>query len=163
MQDIANELNMKAASLYNHIASKQEILSSLLLEGAQLFIDRMEEVQRSQLSLTEKIEQLIVVHVRLSVDRTDLMALMAVEWRHLEGEALSQYKLDREQYEAAFRGLISEAIAKEELQPVDVELALFSILTTLQRLYAWYDRHSHLNPFDLEKYLIQCLLGGLRR
>ena len=45
MQDIANVIGIKPASLYNHISSKQEILVELLLFGAQLFVDGYERDQ----------------------------------------------------------------------------------------------------------------------
>jgi len=37
MRDIAQQMDIKAASLYNHIKSKQEILSSLVLHVAEKF------------------------------------------------------------------------------------------------------------------------------
>ncbi len=163
MQDIADELDMKAASLYNHISSKQGLLSELLLQGGQLFVEGMSEVQASSLTAIQKIEKLIALHVRLNIEHTDLMALMVVEWRHLEGPPKDRYAEMRDQYENAFRDLLQTALEEGSLQDVNIDLALFSILSSLQRFYAWYDRHPDLNSFDLEKYLVQCLLGGIRK
>jgi len=134
MQDIADRLAMKAASLYNHISSKQEILSDILLEGAKLFVLGMEEVQGSQLPTIDKIEKLILLHMRLSIEHTDLMALMVTEWRHLDEAPPERYRIMRDTYERSFRELIVGAAAEGDIVDVDVDLALFSILTTLQRL-----------------------------
>lgn len=162
MQDIAKDMGIKAASLYNHISSKQEILNELLNVGAELFLNGMNEVRSSSLAPMEKIEKLISLHVQLSIRHTDLMALMAVEWRHLDDASRSKHNGMRENYEADFRLILKEAREAGAIQSIDLDIALFSILTTLQRFYAWYDRHSDLNSLDIEKYLVQCLLGGIR-
>ncbi len=162
MQDIANQLDIKAASLYNHIQSKHEILQKLLIDGADLFARGMTEIQESSLSAMEKLERLIALHVRLSIEHTDLMALMMVEWRHLEEPAMNHYKTLRDVYENDFRDILKTAIAEENLEGVHQEIALFSMLTTLQRFYAWYDKRSNMNALDLEKHTIKSLLDGIR-
>ena len=50
MRDIAQEVGMEAASLYNHISNKQEILAELMMHIAELFTDGMENIQKSSLS-----------------------------------------------------------------------------------------------------------------
>mgnify|MGYP003624987822 CR=1 FL=1 len=54
MRDIAQEIGMKAASLYNHIESKQEILSLLILELARNFTSGMAEVLQTEISKNRK-------------------------------------------------------------------------------------------------------------
>ena len=90
------------------------------------------------------------------------MALLTVEWRHLEGEERDRFIGQRERYETDFREILLQAIEEGSLKSVNPEIALFTILNTLQRLYAWYDRHNDLNVLDMEKHLTQCLLGGIR-
>ena len=161
MQDIANALKIKPASLYNHIASKHEILEALLSKGAELFLIGLQDIAGSSLSSFEKLEKIIALHVKLAIEHTDLMALMSVEWRHLEKHAKSIYVQQRDEYEEGVRGILRKSIADGTVEAVDPEIALFTILTTLQRLYAWYDRHKEVNIFDMEKYLKQSLLGGI--
>ena len=162
MQDIAGALGIKAASLYNHIKSKHDILSELLMEGAQLFTDGMFEIKSSSLKPITKIEKLIGLHVQLAIQRTDLMALMTVEWRHLEPNEKKEYVQLRTSYEDDFKQIMLAAKRNQEIIDIEIDIALFSMLTTLQRFYAWYDRHLSINALDLEKDLVQCLLGGIR-
>ena len=44
MRDIANAVGIKAASLYNHISSKQDILKDLLMHIANSFVDGITEI-----------------------------------------------------------------------------------------------------------------------
>ena len=161
MQDIADQLEIRPASLYNHITSKYEILEELLSRGAQLFLVGLKDISESSLSSHEKLEKIISLHVKLSIEYTDLMALMAVEWRHLGKVEKSIYVKLRDEYEEGVRSILKQVILEEAIAPVDPEIALFTILTTLQRLYSWYDRNKDVNIFDMEKHLKQSLLGGI--
>jgi AcrR family transcriptional regulator len=50
MRDIAQAMDIKAASLYNHIQSKQEILVLIVIEIAEEFTNIMDEVLNSDAS-----------------------------------------------------------------------------------------------------------------
>ena len=50
MRDIAKSVGLEAASLYNHIDSKQQILSELLMRLAHLFTEQMDEVNALSVS-----------------------------------------------------------------------------------------------------------------
>jgi len=47
MRDIAQEVGMEAASLYNHIANKQELLSETMMYIAEIFTAGMEDILQS--------------------------------------------------------------------------------------------------------------------
>ena len=59
MRDIAQAMGIKAASLYNHIQGKQEILSTLILEVAKEFTLGMNTVMESRATPLEKITSVI--------------------------------------------------------------------------------------------------------
>jgi len=54
MRDIAQAMDIKAASLYNHIKSKQEILVLIVVEIAEEFTNVMNEVVNSKDSAIKK-------------------------------------------------------------------------------------------------------------
>ena len=54
MRDIAQELGIKAASLYNHIKSKQEILAIIMMSIAEEFTSGMQTIVKSDLNTIEK-------------------------------------------------------------------------------------------------------------
>lgn len=54
MRVLAEEMGIKAASLYNHIASKQEILSTVIISMAEQFTDSMDFVMDDDLTPVEK-------------------------------------------------------------------------------------------------------------
>lgn len=162
MRDIADGVGIKAASIYNHINSKQELLSELLLDIANLFTSEMRSISASSLDTEEKLNRLITLHIKLTVDHTNAISLIAGEWVHLEEPEKEQYITLRDEYENSFREIIETGKKEGVFKDVDTDIALFSILSTLRWLYSWYSKNSDYNLIDLEKQMNLCLITGLK-
>ncbi len=162
MQDIALAMDMKAASLYNHISSKQEILQELLMGIAGEFTSGMEDILSSTLDTQAKLEALVNLHVQLTLHNSDSIALITGEWVHLSEPELTQYKKQRSVYEQRFLSILS-ACQKEGLiaKKVNIDLALYSILSSLHWLYSWHHKHPNISKIELEHQLKMVLLNGL--
>lgn len=163
MRNIAEEAGIKAASIYNHFKSKDVILEELLMGIAQEFTRSMKVIRLSSISSLEKMEKVIELHVRLTVEHTDAIALITSEWIHLEEPALKKYTRLRDKYEKDFKTIIEDGKKEKEFQDVDTDLAMFSILSTLRWLYSWYSRNKSSNPEELKEQMVRCLLDGLKR
>ena len=59
MRDIARAMGMKAASLYNHINSKQEILNYIIISLAEEFTQGMDSIRSSDISNIEKLKRIV--------------------------------------------------------------------------------------------------------
>ncbi|MEL6943454.1 MAG: TetR/AcrR family transcriptional regulator, partial [Bacteroidota bacterium] len=140
MNNIAEEVGIKAASIYNHFKSKQLILKNLLLNVAALFTKGMNEIAMANLSVEEKLQHLIALHVRLTVDHTDAVALIVGEWVHLEEPIKTTYLESRNQYEKQFKNIIEQGKREGKIKSIDIEIILFSTLSTLHWLYSWYNK-----------------------
>ena len=161
VRDIAQEMGMKAASLYNHINSKQEILSSLIIKLAKDFTDGMGAVLEEESSPLAKIEALIRLHIDITVNQSEALAALNNDWMHLQGQDLMDFVQMREEYEENFRKIIKQGIALGQLQPHHPEVILFSILSTLRTLYLWYQKRGKLDVNILKKDMVAVLLKGI--
>lgn len=162
MRDIARYVGIEASSLYNHIKSKQELLREMLMNLANCFTEQMSKVNESDLNALERLKLLIRFHVSMTINHTDAISIIPSEWGHLEEPSLDQYSTLRSNYEAAFRQIVEECISEGYFEPVNSEIALFSILSTLRWLYVWYAQHNTLEAEELEQQIIHCLLSGLK-
>ncbi len=161
MRDIAQEVGMEAASLYNHISNKQELLAELMMHIAEIFTEGMENILQSSLSPREKLERLIGLHIRYTVEKPNAVAIITSEWVHLEEPTLKEYLLLRNSYEKNISKIIQDGIAQKQFAEVDLEITVFSILSTLRWLYSWYHQQENINPVELEQRMIQSLLDGV--
>jgi AcrR family transcriptional regulator len=161
MTEIGELVGMKSASLYNHISSKQEILSLILMQVAQSFVEEMAWIKQSALSPLQKVQRLIGLHVRLTVDNPDYMAILVGDWAHLEDEHRSEFIRLRDSYEEDFKSILQACLDDGSFRPVNVEVALYTILSSLRWTYSWYAKHEDISPIDLESELYKCLIEGL--
>jgi AcrR family transcriptional regulator len=160
---IASEMNMEAASLYNHISSKQYILKELLLTLATDFMRGREAVEKSDKNPFEKLEMLVSLHVQLTLRFPDQISLITGEWVHLEEPYLSRYGEHRTDYERRFKSIIADGMKEGYIEKVDIDMAVFSILSSLHWLYSWSGKHRELPAEVLEKEIKHCLLFGIKK
>lgn len=161
MRDIAKAMDIKAASLYNHISGKQEILSSIILDVARKFTIGMAKLLAEDSTSLEKIEKTIQLHIEITVHNSEGLAALNNDWMHLQNEDLSGFVKMRDDYEENFRKIIKQGIEDGELKPNHPEVILFSILSTLRNLYLWYQKRGKLDINILKKDMVSVLIKGI--
>lgn len=161
LQQIAERVGMEGPSLYNHIRSKHELLSILVMTNARVFNDRISEIHSSSLSSMDKIDRVISLHIELTVVNPDAMSLMLSEWTHLESEERVEYVKLRDSYENQFKQILEQSMSEGEVVKMDVNFMMFMILSTLRSLYAWCARYRNYNRLEMETYLKQGILKGI--
>src|SRR5882724_5260088 len=68
MRDLAEQVGVEAASLYNHISSKAEILQEICFKVANQFIQHIEEVDSKDWNAIKKIETILRFQIRQMID-----------------------------------------------------------------------------------------------
>jgi len=161
MRDIAQAMEIKAASLYNHIKSKQEILVLIIIEIAEEFTSVMNQIVNSEISSIEKIKKVIQLHIDITLRNPDALACLNNDWMHLEDNELKYFLKMRAEYEDNFRKIIKVGIQNNEIKSLNQEVIIFSTLSTLRTLYLWYNKYKSLNDKVLMKDLEEILLKGI--
>ena len=161
MRDIAQAMDIKAASLYNHIKSKQEILVLIIIEIAEEFTNVINEIVASEVSAIQKIEKVIQLHIDITLRNSDALACLNNDWMHLTDKELTYFIKMREDYEQNFRTIIKKGIHDREIQNMNHEVIIFSVLSTLRTLYIWYDKTKSLNEKTLKTTMTKVLLKGI--
>jgi AcrR family transcriptional regulator len=160
MRDIASEMGIKAASLYNHITSKQDILDVIIISLAEAFTEGMQQIRSSEENCVGKLKQIIELHVRLSSQNIYGMASLNNDWMHLK-EKRDYFKRLRVNYEDDFIDILKKGIASGEILDAKPEIMMFSILTTLRSLYIWIPKKEDLDLEELIGTLSKILVKGV--
>ena len=160
MRDLAKAMGIKAASLYNHINSKQDILNTIIISLAEEFTDGMKLIQASNSSCIDKLNQIVALHVKIASENIYGMASLNNDWMHLETQ-LNYYLGLRDNYEKDFLSIIEHGIKSSEIKDTNPEIIMFSMLTTLRSLYIWIPKKEELNANDLANNLSKVLIHGI--
>lgn len=163
MRDLAEAVGIEAASLYNHIRSKQEILEAICFEMANLFNEHMDQVEASSENTIAKIEQVLRFHIRQMIDNYEQVFVTDREWRHLAEPYLSNFQTQRRTYRKRFAALIEEGIDKKEIRRIDAPTAVLILLHAIGGIESWHRSRKKINARELEDNMLTILIDGLRK
>ncbi len=162
MRDLATAMGMKAASLYNHIDSKQEILKAIIISLAEEFTQGMDLIKKSEHNTIQKLKLIVELHVKITTNNTYGMASLNNDWMHLEDQ-LTHYLRLRKKYEKDFVDIIKTGISSNEIIDTNPEVIMFSILSTLRSLYLWIPKKGEINVKELSQNLSDVLIYGINK
>lgn len=161
MRDIAKVMDFKAASLYNHISSKEEILAEIVLGVARFFTEEMEHVKNLDADVKTRLEAVINHHIDITLKNPEAIAIVNNDWMHLEGIHFDEFLKLRNTYEQDLRDMIGQGITVGDIKSQNVEIILFSMLSTLRTLHSWYRKRSGMDGEVLKKDITEILLNGI--
>ena len=92
MRDLAENVGVEAASLYNHISSKAELLQEICFRIANKFTAQMDEVMMSDLTAIGKIESILRFHIRQMLHNYEEVYVSAARCKRYRIEAPQQAK-----------------------------------------------------------------------
>jgi AcrR family transcriptional regulator len=162
MRDLAEKLGIEAASIYNHIRSKDEILEDICFEMAQKYIVQLNETEAQTISVTEKIESVIAFHIQLIIEDANLVSVVNNEWKCLNPEKIREFKTLRNEYEKQLAELIDKGMKQGFLKKMNVSIALFTILSSLRWVELWYKPNRSVTKEDLAKDISAILMNGIK-
>lgn len=163
MRDIAGVLDIEAATLYNYIKSKQQLLDDLVFDIAHQFHDGLHDIYQSSYSPLEKLKSIVNLNVRLTAAHPYQVALLVSEWKHLKEDRQKEFLANRGSYEEMVRNIIAQGMSEQELRPMELEIATYSFLSAIRWLFSWYIKQGEkLNPIELEKQIADFILKGMQ-
>lgn len=163
MRDLASQVGLEAASMYNYIRSKDELLVSICTRIAGIYISQLAEIEQTESSYADKVRALIRLHIRLMVEEGPAVSVANHDWKYLPEPELTAFKQARHNYEQGFARLIEQGMAAGEFQPLNVSVALFTILSAVRWVELWYRPGRGVSAEELENDIIAMLLNGLAK
>jgi len=140
VRDLATKLNIKAASLYAHIRSKEEILEWICFGIANDFFTELQIVKSTNVNPQEKLNLFIDKHLSIVLRNRDVTHIYSNEWKHLE-ERLPEFVELRKKYQQEVEELISEIYKAENWELKSPAFTTRFILHTLNNSYFWFKRN----------------------
>ncbi|MEQ8304790.1 MAG: TetR/AcrR family transcriptional regulator [Cyclobacteriaceae bacterium] len=164
MRDLAQKLGIEAASLYSHIKSKEEILHSLCFDMAAEFRKSLDEVEKLEVSASEKLRLGIIGHIKVMAEDLTASAVFMNEHRHLSQPSLREFLLLRINYINRFKAIIESGVKSNEFKDnIDTKLSVMTLFSSLNWMPLWYNPDDKIDSANIGQQLAEMLINGLKK
>jgi AcrR family transcriptional regulator len=163
MRDLAETVGVEAASLYNHIQSKSEILQAICFKVANEFISHLETIEMSSEPTIKKMETIIRLHICMMLEQYEFVYISDHEWRHLPEPYLSNFLNQRRSYRKRLGDIIEDGINKNEMKNIEPYVAVLTILSAISGIESWQRSRKSTSAETLEANMVKYLIEGLKK
>ena len=163
MRDLAETVGIEAASLYNHIRSKNEMLETICFDVANRFTMFMDELEGTTQSSIKKIETLLRFHIKQMIESFEEVIVCDREWKHLDEPYLSNFHNQRRTYRKRFAAIIEEGISKSEIKKIDAPTVVLIMLHSVNGIESWHRSTAKITARELEDNMVLIMIDGLRK
>ncbi len=163
MRELAEVVGVEAASLYNHIKSKNELLHEICFSVANRYNERLDILEAEETTSLQKVEALLRFHIEGMVHHFEEVYVSDREWKHLAEPYLSNFQTQRRSYRKRFTLLVEEGIKRKEIKKIDATTAVLIMLHAISGIESWQRSKQKISGKELEENMIAILVGGLKK
>ena len=162
-QDIADVLGIRQASLYYYFASKEAALEAVCADGVAEYEANARRVQRSQISASEKVAQLMFHHLAPLAERLDFTLTFLRERRFLPAPARGRIRATEQRYERIIQRVIESGIASGEFHAdLDARMATLALLGLGNSAALWFGRERDATLERITTNYVELLVRAFR-
>lgn len=163
MRELAEQVGVEAASLYNHIHSKTELLQVICLNIANKFNTMMDEMEADKIPAITKVEKLLRFHIQCMVHDYEEVIVSDREWKYLAEPYLSNYQNQRRTYRKRFAAIIEDGINRQQIRKIDASTAVLIMLHAISGIESWHRSTAKISAEALEENMVTILIKGLNQ
>jgi AcrR family transcriptional regulator len=154
LREIADEVGLQVGSLYNHMASKEQLLYDIMREVMEELIEHTEEEMAAAGADTlERVRAFLRASIHFHATRQKQTFIGNTELRGLSPEHRREVVALRDRYETILREALQAAQDEGSLDLEDVQLATFAALALCTSVATWYRPDGRLSLEDLDRLL----------
>ena len=163
VRDIARALDIQGASLYAHVASKEDLLWSIVDRAATAFEAAADRALAETASddPVERLAAIVDAHVETITADPERSSVFVTEWRHLSPERRDAIGARRDTYEHRLRELIADGQSTGAFAAADPALAATFLLTALNGIATWYRPDGRLSADRIADHYVELSLRSL--
>ncbi len=163
VRDIAQALNLQGGSLYAHVASKEDVLWSIVERAADQFDAAVGPIAESGIPAPARLRAMVRAHVGVITGDLGNAASFLHEWRFLSPERRAAMNARRDRYERRFRRVIREGVTAGDFAPLDPRMTSMAVLSALNGIATWYRPAGDRRADDIAADYADLFLRSLRR
>ena len=161
MRDLAAELNIQAASLYNHFASKEDILETYCIDISKRFRIIRLELEGAELTPHQKFEEFIKRYLTEILHDTYTFELYLSYWNYNE-TFQAKFEAGRSDFIKFVQRLFKDMDIKNSLEHFKPEAQALMILNALNQTPQLLTNKENPDVESIVQYLSTRILHGVK-
>lgn len=162
MRELATAVGVEAASLYNHIQSKNDLLNAICINVANRYTSHIDDIENEHSTVIAKFEKLLRFHVKEMMVNYEEVYVTDHDWRNMEEPHLSEYREMRRNYRKRFAAIVQQGIDQKEIKPIDANTIVMISINAIAAVDQWHRIIHKVNSDDLEDNIVTILADGIR-
>src|SRR5205085_7075725 len=151
MRELAAWVGVEAASLYNHIESKDDLLTAICMNVANRYTCHISDLEKQDCPVINKIEKLLRFHVREMMNNYEEVYVTDHDWRNMDEPHLSEYREMRRNYRRRFADIVQQGVENKEIKDVDANSSVMIFINAIGAVDQWHRIVHKVNRKDLEE------------
>jgi AcrR family transcriptional regulator len=161
LRQLAAEVGLQPASLYNHIASKQDLLFALINAHIEELTAKTQRILAScDPDPIARLAAFTAHHLGYHIEKNHEVYVSNFELRALTPPNLATILAKRRRYEAILIGILDEGSAHGLVETADTHVAAYALLAMLTGACTWYKPKGRLSKADMIELHTRLVLDG---
>ena len=161
LRQLAAEVGIQPASLYNHIATKQALLFDLIHDHLIALLQHCDAaLAAAGPGTVERLRAFIAQHLLYHLEKKQEVFVANFELRALDPGNYSRIIAMRRSYEERLIVLLDEGVAAGEVSLRDTRVAAYAILAMLTGACTWYKPDGRLTKAEMVALHTDLVLHG---
>jgi len=162
LRRLAAEVGLREGSLYNHIASKQELLFSLVDDHMEQLLAAMTEAMRDVSGGEARLRAFVTFHLRYHMQRQAEVFVINSELRSLDAEGLKVIVAKRDAYEEALVAILRQGNQEGVFASADCRISAKAVIAMLTGVCTWFKPDGRLTIDQIVPLYIRLVMDGVR-
>jgi AcrR family transcriptional regulator len=138
LDDVAESLDIKKASLYHYIRSKEELLTEIYDRILTRIDATVRPIAESDIPADERLRRMVHAHLEVVTAERDMLAVVFREEAELSPDAKRAIRARKRDYERIFERVVDEGQQAGLLRPITTRLAVLALLGMCNWTYQWF-------------------------
>lgn len=138
LRQIASDVGLEVGSLYNHIASKQDLLYRLMCRAMAEITEYVAAAESLSDDPSTRLWNIAKAHVEFYAIRRQQARALDMEIRSLAHEHYIANRQLRKGYEKLFIDALEDGIQKGRFRDVDTHTTAFALISLCSGVATWY-------------------------
>ncbi|WP_253382707.1 TetR family transcriptional regulator [Notoacmeibacter sp. MSK16QG-6] len=161
MRDIAEAVGIRQGGIYNHFASKQDLLADLMTGHMETLIEALNEALSDVANPVARLQAFVRFHVGYHIDKPDDVFIAYMELRSLEPDHRERLHTLRDRYEGVLRDILTEGAVHGLFRIPDVAVQTRAIIAMMTGVTVWYREGGRLGRRDTMESYVQMTMQSV--